>query len=331
MMAMRMPWIWFSLQLPACFIHVAAESRDDAISEMLPWLLAQGADGFGNVVLSVFDKGANVSTRGLAVTRDVKKGDSIFLIPGNLSLHVGNPLLADLSQLGDIAEDADKLVLHLAYERSLGDKSVWSHYIRGMPKEDDYRVFHPAYAKTDLLETFSYLPVVQRLTKQANKLQRKYDKLGAKKVGISYDVFLWASVAYMSRTFGKEEWLPFCDLMNGDFKPSTKIYCDDYDECNIYEVFASRDLKAGDELTVTHGDLRNDRNLFYFGFLYNKNPTRAPALDLSVCSSAPVQKALSLDEHEQLPLVRSLQALTREQCDSKGRRGKGRSKRKQEL
>eukprot|EP00929_Paragymnodinium_shiwhaense_P119830 TRINITY_DN9173_c0_g1_i1.p1 TRINITY_DN9173_c0_g1~~TRINITY_DN9173_c0_g1_i1.p1 ORF type:complete len:332 (-),score=32.90 TRINITY_DN9173_c0_g1_i1:203-1198(-) len=324
-MALRL----LSLQLLASACNALSDGGSDAVSELQAWLREQGARGVDNVAYVSVQKGS-VSTRGLAVTRNFSKGETIFMVPRNLSMYAGNPLLGPLPKLKGLADDDEGLVVYLAHERLLGEKSIWWKHMRTFPTEADYRRSHPLHATPELLQKFFFLPVAQRAKEDQDWLSEKYERLGVQKVGISREVFRWAYVVSLTRAFGYFEYfLPLSDLMNGDLEPSIEMYCDDttddYYPCNYDEVVAGRDLNIGDELTISYSALRNDRNLLEFGFLYQNSPKPLPALDSLVCSSKAVQEALAINEDEQLPLVRSLQALTREQCGSASRRGKGRA------
>eukprot|EP00929_Paragymnodinium_shiwhaense_P119831 TRINITY_DN9173_c0_g1_i2.p1 TRINITY_DN9173_c0_g1~~TRINITY_DN9173_c0_g1_i2.p1 ORF type:complete len:330 (-),score=43.51 TRINITY_DN9173_c0_g1_i2:168-1157(-) len=324
-----MAWRLWPLQLLALVSNAVSEGGSDVISEMQAWMRKQGAKGLDNIAYVTVQKGS-VSTRGLTVTRNFSEGEGIFKVPGNMSMYAGNGLLGRLPQLTDIDDDSEGLVVYLANERLLGEKSIWWKNMRTLPTEADYRLFHPIYARPELLQKFFFLPVAQRVKEDQDWLTEKYEELGVQKAGISSELFRWAYVAVLSRSFGYNEYLlPLVELINGDFDPSIGLYCDDssddYYYCNYHEVSANRDMKVGDELTLNYNDLRNDRNLLQFGFLYQNNPDPLPALDSLVCSSKAVQEALAINEDAQLPLVRSLQALTREQCDSASRNGKGRA------
>ena len=83
----------------------------------------------------------------------------------------------------------------------------------------------------------------------------------------------WAMSAVSSRAFSfhsHRRLLPLIDMANHSFTPSTRI--ESTDSQPYITMYATRDLQAGDELTINYGPHSNDAYLIDYGFVIDDNP-----------------------------------------------------------
>lgn len=217
-----------------------------------------------------------------------------------------------------------------------GKTSYWAPWIESLPTPAEFASFHPYYAEPDLMASFSALPLeadleydIARADEIWQEKKQQWIKLaqtsGAGAEGLTFEDFKWGCTVVWTRVYsglvsgGKEHLglVPINDLTN---HAAGKTFNLDWSHRltgspPAWTMVACKDIRKGEEITESYGNKSNDALLWSFGFTMTANPVAAPLLSKEQCNrlQGPMA-ATSFDKSPQPQILRSLQALSREQC-----------------
>ena len=142
----------------------------------------------------------------------------------------------------------------------------------------------PLFYQREDVAALQYPPIQQQINKRSRLLstlshaittaqQRSGSVDPFHGQSISPSLLGWAMSAVSSRAFSfhsHRRLLPLIDMANHSFTPSTRIELTDTQPA--LTLYATRDLQAGDELTINYGPHSNDAYLIDYGFVIDDNP-----------------------------------------------------------
>eukprot|EP00746_Dinoflagellata_sp_MGD_P016916 gnl/MRDRNA2_/MRDRNA2_138524_c0_seq1.p1 gnl/MRDRNA2_/MRDRNA2_138524_c0~~gnl/MRDRNA2_/MRDRNA2_138524_c0_seq1.p1 ORF type:complete len:398 (-),score=71.55 gnl/MRDRNA2_/MRDRNA2_138524_c0_seq1:108-1301(-) len=280
--------------LPAVFNHSGMMLRGAAASKDLKP---------GDIVLSLPES--------LSVNVESSEGTSLF----GKHLH-------GTSELKDLEEDDVpgwlRLTTLLATERVLGESSPWHSYIAHLPTLAEFRSFLPLMASDDLLHRFAVLPLVQQVAEYRKWMKEDWARWSAfiehevriapvgsqrsRKVRraalkITQDDLAWAFAVVLTRAFSLGPSMPIVLEPLADDLNMAQTW--PHDENNIhwyrqwgthskdpvFELRATKAVKAGTELLESYGDNDNDGLASQWGFLLPGKSLEVEILPEKDCES----------------------------------------------
>lgn len=192
-----------------------------------------------------------------------------------------------------------RLTTLLATEWHLGESSPWHEYIAHLPTLTEFRSFLPLFASDDLLKRFASLPLVQHVASYHTWIEEDWERWSAfikndvqvapldsqdsRKVReaalkVTEDDLSWAFACVLTRAFSLAPTLPIVlepladDLNMAETQPQDKnnihwfrqwgTHSDD----PVFELRATKAVKAGSELLESYGDNDNDGLVAQWGF-----------------------------------------------------------------
>jgi len=147
----------------------AHDGGADALTELLPWMRANGAIVKSGLRASTtFHGGAAI--RGVITTAQLPVDESLMMIPRKLWFTLDKFVevqAANLSAFGKTCDglqgdslDQLKIAAALALEEKKGTASFWYPFLRALPSLKDFRTFYPQFAEPIVLAEFRELPVI---------------------------------------------------------------------------------------------------------------------------------------------------------------------------
>jgi histone-lysine N-methyltransferase SETD3 len=318
---------------------------DTKLEAVFAWVQKHGGKGLDNIRIALFDK-AGHSVRGLAATRDLAAHSEVLSIPESVILKLDHPSVRDSPfqkvdvELGGLLL---KLPLYLAAERRKllnGKSSFWAPWIESLPTPAEFASFHPYYAKPGVMSDFAALPLTEKLGHDIESTEKKWEENKQQWIslaqscdaeGLTFEDFKWACTIVWTRSYSglspgnnvRGGLVPISDLGNHAASPSLDWSHRLNGNPPTWSVLASRDIKKGEELTESYGDKNNEVLLWTYGFAMAGNPVSTPQLSKDECGKlqAAINSQIS-DDRPQAQILRSLQALSREQCGIVGQQSK---------
>ena len=143
----------------------------------------------------------------------------------------------------------------------------------------------PLFYQRDDVQALQYPPVQQQINKRSRLLSTLSRAIAAQQQSGSADAFHgqdvspsllgWAMSAASSRAFSfhsHRRLLPLIDMANHSFTPSARIEATADSHPPAITMYATRDVEAGDALTLNYGAHSNDAFLVDYGFVLDDNP-----------------------------------------------------------
>jgi hypothetical protein len=271
--------------------EASVDAKSDGLEadrQMLKWAVAGGIKGADHLEFKKFPKGADkFMVRGVAATKDYKKGDVVVEVPGNMLLwSSGTGTLAHLKKLGVPAqllethcgglENTDCWRLRLASALLAmrdAEDSHWGPYVKQLPKWHDFWMYHPVAAEEFLLKTFKALPIttsIRQTQKVAADRYELYKKLGGE---ASPENFKWANLVVHAYSWGMPEGngsllVPIGDSFNTAPKGEQNVResVSNPDRGGSFTFKATKDIAKGSEILDMYQDTDDDDFLKSWGF-----------------------------------------------------------------
>lgn len=246
--------------------HTALQEEMD----LLKWSIENGAN-LENVVPHVFDFGS-YKERGVRAEREFDQGQLIATIPANLTMWCsravyGPPLHGVLQHMQSLnATCQGMLALWLIYERSLGDRSFWHHYVKVTEKaaigsaplfvsENKFAEFDPVVQAeaTTLLESIQteHAVALASVGPEASRYAKKF-KL---EPHVNEPHYRWAYQMVLSRTwfYSYDEvdeviMAPIMDLLNHGHPSDANNLEMTIQEDGSLHFTATKRIEAGEQL-----------------------------------------------------------------------------------
>lgn len=260
--------------------------------------------GFSSVHGASFLHG-DAEVRGVAASKDFKKGDVVLTVPAEMTLSKDNHALRRF--FGNInVKDPDstwRLVSFLAVEKQLGSQSPWARFFEHLPTTDDFNKNHPLWGEKALLEKFVPIPLLheihnyQKMFKEDYRIWKRFVKavnekpsLFVNEKGLSNHVHLlrqavpsvtkndlfWAFTVVLTRGFETAHGTslaPVADDFNTDLATHQNAQWHAKPGGSV-EIVTTHDVKSGDEILINYASKPIDNAKFaaVWGFdLVNNN------------------------------------------------------------
>ncbi|PRW59274.1 histone-lysine N-methyltransferase setd3 [Chlorella sorokiniana] len=222
---------------------------------------------------------------GLQAAADIKSGSTLISLPSKCHLTYDGStdprLLALIDQVPTELWGA-KLALQVVAHRLLGDASPYSPYIRNLPIGV---AGLPMFYDGPTLSMIQYPPVTAQVKKRCRWLLSFTQQMlqpirGGEKdpfdgADVDANALGWALAVVTSRAFrtrGPDQpaaMLPLIDMCNHSFSPNAKIKPG---PGGAMCMVATRQLKEGEPVLISYGNLQNDFLLMDYGFIVPRNP-----------------------------------------------------------
>ena len=262
-------------------MHYYASHVNGDGDALLAW--AAETDGFVvNVEAADFPEG-----RGLAAKRAIHPGEVLMFIPGDHILRQPDLVTRPSGSPGNEVSNCATMATRLLQEATLGERSLYSHYIRALP---------PTSALPANLPTLSG-PIIPLLRSFAAQLVNEPNmRLGqliddglsctntvAQQMDVPAELVVWACSMALSRKFrsesGSEMW-PIADLLNhnpdANLAQSTKIVSHNGQRGG--GLRAVRKYLKGEQIFDYYGQAPNLLLLCQYGFMTNDNTLGTPTV-----------------------------------------------------
>lgn len=308
---------------PSSFLGVTTTSKDPKEANLIDWMRANGAKGTDGMRMQMFLKG-DQQVRGLAATKAFKKDEIVLSIPEKILFHTGD----------EKATKVDDLRLMLVAEKRKGSASFWAPFIQSLPSPEDYEKYYPTFMDEVQLQHYIGLPPVRKIVDRQNRLKSLL-KLSRQLVSerglselsdLSLDELRWADAVSISRRFhstdyesstGKEQHgmaviVPFADLALHADSDQKALSWKSHMENGAWLYRATRDIKPGDELSISYGRKNNEQFLLSYGFVLPGNPTKLSTEREGCTTSAELLETKS--NALPTPFFGNLQTLREEYC-----------------
>jgi hypothetical protein len=274
--------------------HVSAASSNHKLIE---WISSNG--GYVHPSLAISTSPFGYALRALS---DIPEGSLLVSLPPSLQLSYSKALDPQgLMSLIDMVPKelwGAKLALKVLYERTLGEDSAFWPYIENLPV--GFSGIPLFYTKNDI-DALEYPPVSGQIVKRCRWVA-DYSNSAAvpgenifgndAKTVLSPNMIGWALSSVTSRAFrpkgeGSEAaMLPLIDMCNHSFDPNAKVAGSrTTDELSMSSL---REIRAGEDVLLSYGNLPNDFLLLDYGFVVENNPydTVKLAFDVSLVEAA---------------------------------------------
>jgi hypothetical protein len=280
-------------------------------------MFANQVTGFTNVHGASFFHG-DVEVRGVAASKDFKKGDTILTVPADLTLSKENEALRRF--FGNInVKDPDstwRLVGFLAVEKQLGSQSPWARFFEHLPTADDFKKNHPLWGEAALLEKFIPMPLLhevhtyQKMFKEDYRVWKRFVKAVNQKPDLFFaekglpnhvrllrqavpnvtkDELFWAFTVVLTRGFETAHGTalaPVADDFNTDLATQQNAQWHAKPGGSI-EINATHDVKQGDEILINYANKPTDNAKFaaVWGFDLPNNNVGVSKLAFEDCQA----------------------------------------------
>eukprot|EP00746_Dinoflagellata_sp_MGD_P069298 gnl/MRDRNA2_/MRDRNA2_28395_c0_seq1.p1 gnl/MRDRNA2_/MRDRNA2_28395_c0~~gnl/MRDRNA2_/MRDRNA2_28395_c0_seq1.p1 ORF type:complete len:564 (+),score=152.05 gnl/MRDRNA2_/MRDRNA2_28395_c0_seq1:81-1772(+) len=290
-------------------VHGAVSKPDVSDADIPPlatnWTaFASKVMGFSSVHGASFVHG-DAEVRGVAASKEFKKGDTVLTVPAEMTLSKENHALRRF--FGNInVKDPDstwRLVSFLAVEKQLGSQSPWARFFEHLPTADDFKKNHPLWGEKALLEKFVPIPLLheihnyQKMFKEDYRIWKRFVKatnqnpsLFVNEKGLSNHVRLlrqavpsvtkdelfWAFTVVLTRGFETAHGTalaPVADDFNTDLATHQNAQWHAKPGGSV-EIVTTHDVKSGDEILINYASTPIDNAKFaaVWGFdLANNN------------------------------------------------------------
>lgn len=278
---------------------------------------ANRVSGFANVRVASFVHG-DVEVRGVAASKEFKKGESVLTVPADMTLSKENPVLRRF--FGNInLQDPDstyRLVSFLAVEKQLGSQSPWARFFEHLPSADDFQKNHPLWGEKALLEKFVPIPLLheihdyQKMFKEDWRVWKRFVKAVNQKPAlfvdekglpnhvhllrqavpnVTKDDLFWAFTVVLSRGFESAHGTalaPVADDFNTDLATRQNAQWHAKPGGSI-EVVTTHDVKQGDEILINYASKPIDNAKFaaVWGFDIANNNVGVSRLGYEDCQA----------------------------------------------
>lgn len=216
---------------------------------------------------------------GLVATQACRKNSVVVKLPKACQLSYGGGTDPALLLLIDKVPQelwGARLALQLLAERLAGEASHFAPYVRNLPVGfDGVPIFYGPQAINALRQ---YPPVSAQVIRRCKWLvdfaSKELAGASGSLAGIDANALGWAMACCSSRAFrirGPEHpasLLPLIDMCNHSFEPNAKVRPSSK---GGMEMFLLRDLKPGERICISYGDLPNDFLLLDYGFIVENN------------------------------------------------------------
>lgn len=251
--------------------------------------------------------------RGLVCREPLEEGSPVLTVPLSLVMSgesARNFVETECNSRSSHLRDDDAIAVMLLSEKQRGEQSMWSTYIRALPKtvatlksfsknqlsllKDESLAERGRRAKLTLEQSFVRVvePILASCANQFN----------------TFEAYLWAHSIIDSRalTFrGSRYLVPVADMVNYDPAPESRN--DDNGQAFLkyhrlddaektLRTFADRPCLPGDQLFEDYGDNSNAIYLEHHGFVPERNPFDCVILDLPILTRAHVEYLKALGE-----------------------------------
>ena len=255
-------------------------------SELVDWVNTNGGS-VHDVAIHSWQGVDGGSGYGLKANRDVKAGEELVVLPGNLQIRYqeGRDPSSLKKMMDTIPEElwGAKLALKLLYERLQGEEGHFWHYIENLPVGFPGL---PLFFDQKTIQALEYPPVSSQVIKRCRwllqfakeELQKKTDN-PFHGTEIDANALGWAFAAVTTRAFrpgGPKSpgvLLPLIDMCNHSFNPNAKVIGSKAGTASdCLSMVAVRDITADEPIMLCYGNLPNDFLLLDYGFVIEDNP-----------------------------------------------------------
>lgn len=300
-------------------VSAAAPVQDDKMPPVeANWSnFANQVSGFANVQTASFVHDG-ISVRGVAASKDLKKGDTVLEVQADLTLSKENSALRRF--FGNVKmEDPDstwRLVSFVALEKKLGAQSPWAMFFQHLPSADFFKQNHPLWGEKALLEKFAPLPMLhevhkyQKMFKEDWRIWKRFVKAVDQKPelfvaekglpphvrllrqavdNVTKDDLFWAFTVVLTRGFSTAHGTalaPVADDFNTDLAVQQNAQWH-AEPGGALKIFTTHDVKKGQEILLNYAGkpIDNEKFAAVWGFVFMKNNVGVSKLAFEDCQA----------------------------------------------
>ncbi|XP_057294965.1 uncharacterized protein LOC130623492 [Hydractinia symbiolongicarpus] len=228
---------------------------------------------------------------GMVATKDIKKGETLFVIPRTVLLHSDNGKIADrivdyedwLDDIGRSLDDSSgwiPLLLTLMFEYNIKN-SFWAPYLRLMPEAKEFG--HPLFWTTeDQIANLSGMSLFYDIQRDIINMEHEYNQFVlpflCRNKGIcpnvadySLDLYKRVVAFVMAYSFtegpGSTSMIPMADILNHHSDNNAHLIFEE--DCLKMKSF--KKIEKGEEIFNTFGKLDNSALLQMYGYVEPNN------------------------------------------------------------
>ena len=266
-----------------------ARVQSSVLATFGSWFAAQGGK-IHEKVRMVYRPNAGWA---LEADENISKGEKLVFLPSSLMMSCDDEeVSAPLRRVVDSVPSelwSSKVGLVLLRERVAGQHSKYAPYINLLPSVHEGS---PMFYPPDAIREIQYAPLVAQINKRCRFLVSFF---GGKSITvddgeefvdgvhpnrrrvemtIDANALGWASACASSRAFKVRgptqtpSMLPVIDICNHSFQPSAEVSGTE----GGVELVTTRDLRPGEPIELSYGNLSNDDLLLDYGFIVEDNP-----------------------------------------------------------
>ena len=272
----------------------AARSDDlDACASLFEWVRSNGG------VTAPVAVASQDGLRALVATRDIARGSHAIDVPASLLLTLGTAMKSRaglaLAPIADRLHPRSILATHLILSRR--DRTFPYRYVDTLPSSQDD---HPVLCSEELFRALAGTSAGTIAAQIKATIQADHQQISnclPMKDMVDLEEFRWAFCNVLSRTFnvklGTGEFqlvmTPVVDLLNHSDRPNCLMVT----SADRIHVEALHDIKRGDELTISYGELPNIALLAIWGFCLERNSRNQVLLAVPTVTEELVRFSLS--------------------------------------
>jgi hypothetical protein len=228
------------------------------------------------------------SNRFMVATEDIKKDETFLEFPKNIVLNPEQKEIKEISTELKKAKLTDYTFPYVVWimrnRKDKNNKSFFKLFIKLLPGDcDEYPYFYKKDDRRLLLSSPAQKIKMKKIQKEMKNNYTMLEKKGFTK-GFSLKEFVEAYLLFQSRDFRIGEktddiiMVPFADLFNTERKQNAVW---DFDRTKEhFLIYASRDIKKGEEITLDYGDYSNSYFLHSYGFNMNSHTNKLPTIEI---------------------------------------------------
>lgn len=281
--------------------------------KFLQWLKSAGVHttkvDIANFTNPIF---TNFKLRGVKATEDIKAGQELLAVPGDIILSSVNALASPISAVFTenpqlFTDEQVLLSVFLMHELQHAGASKWQYLLKVFPTR-----FHTSCEFSDAeLRSLEGSPVYQETKARKDLFTQEYEMLYpflAQKYPHFFDFqrstftsYKYARLLVQTRAFGMHldgrtvlGIVPFGDMFNHD--PRAKIAWKYDHSDNVFRMYTEQAYAKNTQIFNNYGPRSNRRTLLDFGFVTMDNPFDFVEMPVPVSSSMSLEKTRMLTD-----------------------------------
>eukprot|EP00798_Chlamydomonas_sp_ICE-L_P020257 gene20257-27011_t len=253
----------------------AALGDNEAIQKLLDWVVDNGAE------LKVKVAPNELGIRGVMATEDIPANTPTMKIPNHLVLSIParEMIAVDMAPflIRELMNGASKLQPYMnalpGFMEVVTGYNFPRHYMKHLNSEH----------LVALMEVFKENSVATWNGNRKDELPLSLEEAMQTNQSVSLELLEYATALVASRTIqfrtAALSMIPVADLVNHRGGPPGDCFFDEF-EGKYATVQCYRDIKKGEEITITYGDMRCDILFLYYGFVDAfEHPIRLASID----------------------------------------------------